>query len=83
MIWGQVPLVTALTTVTTTLLGVPAGGTHAFVHVGGLKFHAVPHSTVLLVAQSSVNVQPGAAVTTNGTRHWAAVPRLSTTVKVM
>jgi hypothetical protein len=59
MTLGQVPLVTVLMTVTTTpLLGVPGGGEHAFVQVGGLKVQAVPHSTVLLEEQSSVNAQP-------------------------
>jgi hypothetical protein len=84
MTWGQLPLVTVLTTVTTTpLLGVPGGGEQLFVHVGGLKFQVEPHSTVLLVAQMRVKVHPGPGETTKGTTHWAAVPRLSTTVKVM
>ena len=82
MIWGQAPLVTVLITVTTTPL-VGGGATHAFVHVGGSKLQAVPHSTVLLVAQSMVKVQPAAAVTVKGTTHWAMVPALSMTVKVM
>jgi len=84
MIIGHVPLVTVLMTVTTTpLLGVPGGGTHAFVQVGGLKDHWVPHSTVLFVAQISVKTHPAAGETTKGTVHCAAVPRLSTTVNVM
>jgi hypothetical protein len=59
MTLGQVPLVTVLMTVTTTpLLGVPGGGEHALVHVGGLKVQAVPHSTVLFDEQSKVNAQP-------------------------
>ena len=59
MILGHVPLVTVLTTVITTpLLGVPAGGTQAFVHVGGLKLHVVPHSTVLFDEQSKEKAQP-------------------------
>ena len=49
---------------TTPLLGVPAGGTHALVHVGGLKVQAVPHCTVLFDEQSNVKVQPpGGAMT--------------------
>jgi hypothetical protein len=84
MIWGQVPLVTVpMTETTTPLLGVPGGGEQAFVQVGGLNVHVVPHWTVLLLAQSMAKVQPAAGVTTNGTTHWVAVPRLSTTVNVM
>jgi len=65
MTWGQVPFVTVLTTVTTTpLLGVPGGGEQAFVHAGGLKLQAEPHSTVLFDEQSKVNAQPpGGAMT--------------------
>jgi hypothetical protein len=56
---GQVPLVTVLMTVTTTpLLGVPGGGEQLFVHVGGLKVQAEPHSTVLFDEQSKVKAQP-------------------------
>jgi hypothetical protein len=81
---GQVPLVTVLMMVRTTPLdGVPAGGAQALVHVGGLKLHWVPHSTVLFDEQIMDKVQPAAGVTTNGTKHWAAVPWLSVTVKLM
>ncbi len=69
MTCGQVPLVTVLTTVTTTpLLTVPGGGEQLFVQVGGSKDHFVPHSTVLLVAQIIAKLHP-VPETTNGTTH--------------
>jgi hypothetical protein len=65
------------TTTTTPLLGVPGGGEQLFVQVGGSKVQVWPHWTVLLVAQSNVNMHPGAGETPNGTRHWVAVPKIS------
>jgi hypothetical protein len=84
MICGQVPLVVVPTMVSwTPLLGVPGGGTQAFVQVGGSKFQLVPHSTVLFVGHNKVNAHPLVGVTVKGIRHCAEVPRLSVTVKVM
>src|SRR5438034_11171708 len=53
---GHEPLVTVVTPrKTTPLPGVPGCGQQALVGVGGLKFHVVPHSTVLFGAQISAN----------------------------
>ena len=54
---------------TTPLDGVPGGGTQALVQAGGLKFHWVPHSTVLFDAQFRAKAQAASGVTTKFTLH--------------
>jgi hypothetical protein len=69
---------------TTPLDTVPAAGTQAFVQVGGLKFHWVPHSTVLFEEQIKENAQPPAgAMTVKFTTHEAALAAQSYTVTVI
>jgi len=69
----------------TPLDGVPGGGMQAFVQAGGLKLHEVPHSTVRLVLQSSVNTaQPvDGGLTWKRRAHAWAVPFGSEMVTLM
>jgi hypothetical protein len=65
---GQEPLVTVLI-FTKVNVFVDALLQQAFVAVGGSKVHVEPHSTVLLVAQSSVNDPGAGGFTTKRSEH--------------
>src|SRR4051812_44645523 len=58
MTFGQVPLVTVLTTVMVTLPGPPVASGQGLAGAGGSNVQVEPHSTVLLVAQVSEKPQP-------------------------
>ena len=82
-VFGNVVMVLTMVS-TTPLLGVPAAGTHALVQVGGLKFHWVPHSTVLFEEQIKEKAQPPAgAMTVKFTTHEAEFEAQSKTVTVI